>query len=167
MESEVRSRRARNVAYGFIACLLVVILVSSITVRGTSYRPLYGFAKAQHPVEMWDGPDGRWGYYFIGSKPVKDLAESARAELLPLGFSEDRSQAPWVCFVKGNEEVILCNHDEFGVTRGKVEHVKAHPVSGSATATPPTQWSCVLFRNAPFNRGSLVIFTINKVAHGW
>jgi len=150
--------------YLFIGVALVCMFTVFMVLRPGTYSGAYRFIRVDHPVEMWQtGPD-RWAYFSPGQPGIKMLAQEARAELVPLGFKEDNSKAPWVRFLRGSEEVVICNHDEFALDAGKL--VKTAPMTLAST-TPRSEWSCVLVKNAPFTRGSLQIFNINKLVHGW
>ena len=84
----------------------------------------YGFLPADHPIDVVSDQSGRWFYYFMDRLPggVPRLAAQVRQELLPQGFTEDTSSRPWFRFVKGNREVIVCNHDEIGWNAPRLVH---------------------------------------------
>ena len=76
-------------------------------------KPNYRFIHADHPIDMVYAKDGQWLYYFEGGEP-KDVADRARKDLIPSGYVEDTAHKPWFHFVKGDREVIVCNHDQIG-----------------------------------------------------
>ena len=144
----------------FIVAAALTVLLLEPTER--SYR----FVTVDHPVNMWSDGSDRWAYFFVGFGKPADLAAKARAELIPLGFLEDKSQAPWFRFENGSQEVIVCRHGEFAVDTlpggGKLTKGRYPPGS-----PPMADSQCVLVKNGPGTKGSAMSFQLKKLIHGW
>lgn len=120
MMQEKTGRKSHRVR--FLPWLLVAAGVLGIPVLFLLLKPsadvTYRFMTADHPIDVMGDRSGRWFFYGTartnGGAP--QIAAAVRKELLPLGFTEDAANKPWFRFVKGNREVIVCNHDEIAAT---------------------------------------------------
>jgi hypothetical protein len=144
-----------------VALLVAVVIALSTQPAPTSYK----FVTVDHPVDMWQDGGDTWAYFSLGEGSTFDVSEKARQELLPQGFVEDTTRAPWYRFTNGREEVIVCNHHEFAV--------ESYPggskiVPGRATLHPGSRpWPCVLVKNGAGTEMPLPTFKIKKLVHGW
>lgn len=146
-----------------IASFLLLCLISGLVLAGPGPGRSYKFVIEDHPVEMWEDGKDRWGYFSLGNGTVKTQAANARKELLPLGFVEDASFKPRFRFVKGAEEVVICNHPDFYTNGSKLMWAKT-----SSRITPATgEWPCALIKNGPGTAGSMTGFKMRKLIHGW
>ena len=137
----------------------------------------YSFVSVNHPVDMWGSGHDKWAYYAIGKGSTASLAALVRKSLEPQGYVEDNSVRPWYRFVKGDIEVVVCNHDEFAVNRSPFGStlVKQDPKqtlarlrpSAPKSMTPSTKFPCLLVKNGPGTSESLVGFRLKKLVHGW
>ena len=159
-------RKAPKKPIGWIvlsAVLFILAAAATVLLLEPTDRS-YRFVTVDHPVEMWSDGGDRWAYFFVDMGKPADLASKARTELLPLGFTEDKSQSPWFRFVNGNQEVIVCRHGEFSVNRspgsGKLTKGRRQPSSISDS-------QCVLVKNGPGTKGSAMSFQLKKLIHGW
>ncbi len=157
-------RRSR--ASAWVAGTFLLALVCGPAVGALSQRPErpYGFIGTDHPIDMWRDGRSQWAYYGSGFEPSSNLAQKARAALGPLGFTEDRSEKPWYRFVKGDEEVVVCDHSEFavnGVSLGTSRLV--HNRMQETTQN----YACVLVKNGPGTHESTTLFQVKKILHGW
>jgi hypothetical protein len=133
---------------------LVIVVGSGILIGfkiGNPKLHSYKFVTTNRVVDTWLEGKNKWSYYMLDNgERIGSLAKKARAELLPLGFAEDSSRRPWIRFVKGNEEIVLCYHNEFELKSlaaggSKVVVSKRLPLATSAGGTG--KWPTVLIKN--------------------
>jgi hypothetical protein len=163
------SKPIGQVVVGVIAItvLLVAILIAKPMPKA------YGFIHEDHPVDMWGAGHDKWAYYSIGQGTTESLAAEVRSDLQKEGYTEDKTHRPWFRFVKGDKEVLVCNHDEFAVNGNtlvqqdpkKIERMTPPPPSG--VVIPTKKWPCILVKNGPEKSESLPFFQIKKLIHGW
>lgn len=147
--------------------IVAVIAIFALALFSAGRSKRYAFIKSDHPVDQMLSGKGEWTYYFEGGDPAKKAAE-ARAELIPAGFTEDTSQKPWFVFKKGDQEVIVCSHDQIeedgSIFHAKLAPERPHPFPAGYVPTP----AAVVYVHAPGgNTSSLVVFQIKKLALGW
>jgi len=159
------SSKAKNIGIGIVVVLGVFIIAAGVTLAKPVERS-YSFISVDHPVDMWKDGKDKWSYYSIGEGTKKDLAARVRKDLGSQGFVEDKSQKVWARFVRGNKEVVVCNHDEFAVNGG--------PFGGKPVLSPTlgkyksgSQWPCVLVKNGPGTSEPIELFQVKKIVHGW
>lgn len=151
---------------GFGIWIIVVVVVVLGSLASVSIVPTprsYRFVTVDHPVDMWQDGSDKWAYFSLGMGKTTDVASEARKELTALGFAEDVTSRPWFRFVKGNVEVVVCNHYEFAVNGSTLVANSSGPPSGAT----PDQWPCVLVKNGPGTDASLSAFQVKKLIHGW
>lgn len=143
-----------------------VLVMCFVAVAARPVEQSYKFIQSDHPVDMWrDGAD-KWSYYSIGKGTTAELATTVRTELGKEGFTEDKTHKPWYRFVKGDREVVVCNHDEFAVNGG-LGAGKLSPSRSPGGAPVVAKWPCVLVKNGPGTSEPLFTFKIKKLVHGW
>jgi hypothetical protein len=129
--------------------------------------PSYSFITVDHPIDMWQDGNDQWAYYMNESQStVAEQASLARKTLSDQGFTEDKSRMPWICFVKGANEVVICNHNEFAVN-GSLKGSKLVQTKAATPAGSGGQWPCILVKNGPGRRVPIVVFQIIKLIHRW
>src|SRR5688500_12798440 len=127
MEGEERASRKRPIGWIVLGLVLLILAGTAIVLLMEPTDRSYRFVTVDHPVNIWSEKGDRCAYFSIGKGKTEELASKARGELLPLGFTEDKSQAPWFRFVKGNQEVIVCRHADFAVSLGgKLERARRY-----------------------------------------
>jgi hypothetical protein len=144
----------------FTVLVTGVFLISSIAILSQPAEATFRFAAVDHPVDIWAEGSNRWAYFSVGgTRSLGQVASEARGELVAQGFHEDRSRAPWVRYLKGDQEVVICTHSEFSVgSGGKLLQNKGRP---------DIVWPVVLVKNGPGTHGSLQLFQVKKLIHGW
>ena len=154
-----------------IALILIAVMIFIIgivaTNAGNPSKPLYQFVTADHPVEMWKIGHDKWAYFFIGGKSLKVLGDKARKELTPLGFIEDSSENPWIRFVKDTEEIVICNHQDFGVNISPNGLILTHGFWPKGVAKPTEDTPSILVKNGPSTEMPLWNFGIKKFILRW
>ncbi len=164
--NSTKPRRFRTLLWLSLAALIFVCAVFLIASKPSSdYH--YSFLTADHPIDVISDARGRWFYYMpapvTGGAPK--LADSVRNELLPLGFTEDLSNKPWFRFVKGDREVIVCNHDEIA-TDGSVSNT--HVIHETRPAVPQsTKYAVVWIHQPGSNSSGVAAFQIKKLVFRW
>ncbi len=146
-----------------------IILVAGIGAikLGSPEPKSYSFVSVDHPVDMWEDGKDKWAYYFIGTGTTKDLATKAGIDLKAQGFVEDNTKKPWYRFVKGDREVIVCNHSEFGVNVQRDGSSKVVNSSSMKVPLPTTAMPCILVKNGPGTNTSVSFFKIKKLVRLW
>ena len=148
-----------------ITIVALSILAAGFKVFGPAPRS-YAFIPVDHPVDMVQDDTSKWSYYSIGEEGATEkFAAKARAELIPQGFSEDTTQRPWFRFVKGNQEVVVCNHHEFSQTNSSSGSTFVQEKRVAHTGSKG--WPCVLVKNGPGTETPLKLFTIQKFVRLW
>lgn len=147
---------------------LLAFMIGMIAFQvGLPTKPSYKFVTTDHPVNMWKEEKDKWAYFYIGGKSLADLAAKARSELIPQGFTEDTTKKPWVCFVKGTEEVVVCNHQDFAVNSGPFTSKLTQGYWPKGITKPTQDVPCVLVKNGPGTEMNPVAFSIKKLIFGW
>jgi hypothetical protein len=130
-------------------------------------RPAFHFVKAQHPVDMMNDKSGTWTYYYVGGLP-KALADAARTELQAAGFSEDQANKPWYHFVKGRQEVIICNHNEIEADGQRdLTYEVAHERPDASGPVESPNDAVVWVKEPHKDMAQLASFQVQKLVHGW
>ena len=158
--------KARKKPIGWIVLggILFVVAATATVLLLEPTDGSYRFVTVDHPVDMWSDGGDRWAYFFVGVGKPADLAVKARAELLPLGFTEDKSMTPWFRFVKDKQEVIVCRHGEFAVNRTTAGGTLT---KGRRPAGSINDSQCVLVKNGPGTKGTAMSFELKKLIYGW
>ncbi len=157
----------KKIKPGFVILggVLLVLIIAGFKAAEPA-PPSYPFITQDHPIDMWKDGNDKWAYYSMNDGTPADLAKKVRGVLTAQGFTEDTSQTPWFVFTKGNNEVVVCNHNEFGVNQGigSGKLLKPAPYTGSPMMK---SWPCVLVKNGPGTETSVVFFQVKKLIHGW
>ena len=123
-----KPRQPRFLLWMEIAGAGIVLLVLFLLLKPSGDAPYQFMQAMEHPIDVMGDRSGRWFYYgperMAGTAP--QIAATIRRELLPLGFTEDTSAKPWFRFVKGNREVIVCNHDEIAADASLTDSTVFH-----------------------------------------
>lgn len=166
-----------NWKWKFVLALFVIGLIAIVGLLGAAMvvpvpRP-YAFIRSDHPADMWENGKDRWAYYSVGGGTTKALAANVRDNLIHDGYKEDKTQSPWYRFVRDNEEIIICNHDEFSLNGNdlvredpKAEEKSQPPTAPGARATA-REWPCFLVKNGPEKKLSLPFYKVQKMVNGW
>ncbi len=141
-----------------------LIFIAALVTISAVKKPerAFGFIRAGHAIEMWNVGGDRWAYFGGNNGSSTAFANVARVELVERGFTEDHKSSPWYRFVKGNQEVVVCDHNEFEVN-GRTAPQLSRMIGNS----PPQYYPCVLVKNGPGTRESLVAFQIKKLIFRW
>ncbi len=143
-----------------IAGLLAIMMLGfSLNIFRQPMEQSYGFIKATHPVSMTQAGPDKWAYYFLPIGTKDAIAKDARAELISEGFVEDKSNK-WFSFRKGNVEVDVCNHTEFGLSNTGLVAMDSPP-------TTEQPYACVLVKNGLGTHSPQLAFEAQKLVHGW
>ncbi|HEY3780431.1 MAG TPA: hypothetical protein VGL56_05060 [Fimbriimonadaceae bacterium] len=171
MESKPKTGRAAKI----VALLIFIpVLIIAAALLAPQPKPVFAFVKVDHPIDMVRDSKGTWTYYFVGGKPSQ-LADNARPELVSKGFKEDLTNKPWFRFAKGNEEVIICNHNEIGYNSsralfsGNVVH-ELDRYSGSKRPSyiaDQSKTAVVWIRSGKVSDVELASFNVKRLVHGW
>ncbi len=138
-----------------VAVAPLVLAVATPPDRSYSFVP-------DHPISMWQDGGDKWVYYGAGGAPA-DLIQKARPVLVAQGFQEDATKRPWFRFVKGDEEVIVCDHNEFAVNQGLPGGGKLIKGIGGK----PQNYASVLVKNGLGTHQSVGLFQIKKLLLRW
>ena len=145
------------VGLAFVALAPMVAVLSRPAERSYAFLP-------DHPVDLWHEGRDRWAYYMVGPGPSAEWVRKVRPALLTEGFREDPKRWIGVRFVRGGEEVVVCDHDEFATMQDPWGNTKLVRSTGTTFADP---WSCVLVKNGPGTHDSPTLFAMKKVLYGW
>ena len=164
---EPTEKRPPNKIGLILIAVLIFLVVIVLSKAGGPSKPQYHFVTADHPVDMWTNKKDRWAYFFIGGNSLKELGDKAREELTPLGFQEDTTESPWIRFVKGSEEIVVCNHQDFATISSPTGTVLTKGMWPKGMAKPTADSPCVLIKNGPGTNIPMWKFTVEKIVYRW
>ena len=150
-----------------MAILIALAALSAILAGFVLTRPVprsFDFVP-DHPIALWSSGKDRWAYYMVDLGEPSALAHRVRPALLAEGFHEDVSKRPWFHFVKGDREVIVCDHQEFG-TRPMPNGDQTLLVASKGMPGQGRS-QCVLVKNGWESREPLALFRLKKTIFLW
>ena len=158
-------RRAHRGLWTLLVIVPCIAAALAISALAQPTEQTYRFVGTDHPVDMWTAGADRWAYFGAnGLGSSASMAEKARVTLAPMGFIEDVTQRPWYRFVKGREEVIVCDHSEYGVGRDG----QGNPTVEHANISEgPKNYPIMLVKNGLGSHASPAVFRIKKALLGW
>ena len=146
-----------------------LLLVTSITLAVFAYWPLprsYNFITIDHPAELLGNPSNKWEVFYFANSSLEKFADSARSELVPQGYTEDKSMRPWVQFRKGNQEVIVCYFFDVSVGTSK-GYSGPKPIARVMPFTPAKQDVLVWVKNGPSFNMPFQLYNLKKFLRRW
>ena len=158
-------RTKRLVGWSVLLAAALMVVVAAAALASPTPRS-YRFVTVDHPVDMWKDGQDTWAYYAAGHGTLGQFAEEVRSFLTAQGFTEDATHKPWFRFVKGNVEVVLCDHSEFAVNGARGD-MKLTAVTPEVEVGPRRECPCVLVKNGQGTDTSVLAFQVKKLFFRW